>query len=72
MKTQANTRRDFLKTASLAAATLASANKTKGQAPPAIPVDNTALLQIDPQPKFPLSPYLYMQFMEPLGPPMDR
>ena len=24
-------------------------------------------LRIDPTPRFPLSPYLYMQFMEPLG-----
>jgi alpha-N-arabinofuranosidase len=26
-----------------------------------------ALVEIDPRPTFPLSPYLYMQFMEPLG-----
>ncbi|MEW6252791.1 MAG: alpha-L-arabinofuranosidase C-terminal domain-containing protein [Planctomycetota bacterium] len=29
--------------------------------------DERRLLRIDPRPKFALSPYLYMQFMEPLG-----
>src|SRR5215468_9088926 len=28
---------------------------------------DSQLIAIDPAPRFPLSPYLYMQFMEPLG-----
>ncbi|UCD30070.1 MAG: alpha-L-arabinofuranosidase [Planctomycetota bacterium] len=68
MKNQGKTRRHFLKTASLAAAaTMVSAQKTKSKNLPATPQDKTARLHLDPEPKFPLSPYLYMQFMEPLG-----
>ncbi|MHC4799767.1 MAG: alpha-L-arabinofuranosidase C-terminal domain-containing protein, partial [Planctomycetota bacterium] len=67
MKTQGKTRRDFLKAASLAAAaSVVSAKNTRGMSP-ATPADKTELLQVNPQPKFSLSPYLYMQFMEPLG-----
>ena len=57
-------RRTFLKDASLAAASLA-AGRTLGLSSPATP-DGTALV-VDPTPLFELSPYLYMQFMEPLG-----
>ncbi len=38
-----------------------------GAALPAHAADEQALVEIDPAPKFDLSPYLYMQFMEPLG-----
>ena len=33
----------------------------------AVSDDKAAVIQVDPQPRFDLSPYLYMQFMEPLG-----
>ena len=33
---------------------------------------NTAALRVDPEPRYELSPYLYMQFMEPLGAPTVR
>ncbi|MHB8733808.1 MAG: hypothetical protein ACYC6M_00770 [Terriglobales bacterium] len=51
-------RRDFLRTcgAGMASSTLL----------PALPVSADAVV-IDPTPRFTLSPYLYMQFMEPLG-----
>jgi alpha-L-arabinofuranosidase len=54
-----NTRRDFLKTvgAGAAALSLSSANADESSPP----------LLVNPQPRFDLSPYLYMQFMEPLG-----
>lgn len=56
-------RRDFLKKAGLGAAALVVST-------PNITVGSTSekpLLTVDPAPKFDLSPYLYMQFMEPLG-----
>jgi len=57
------TRRDFLKAVGVGAAAMVSS------------IDNTTgktgakkqLLTVDPRPRFDLSPYLYMQFMEPLG-----
>jgi len=36
----------------------------RGQEPD---TSNAAVLEVDPEPQFDLSPYLYMQFMEPLG-----
>ncbi len=51
------TRRAFLKSAIAAAATAAEAGTTA----------NPANVVIHPEPLFELSPYLYMQFMEPLG-----
>ena len=59
-------RRSFLTDTSIAAATLAL-GRTLGAAPQAPPQDGPSLLVIDPLPLFELSPYLYMQFMEPLG-----
>jgi alpha-L-arabinofuranosidase len=62
-------RRTFLKDSTMAAAAVAVADAF-GVAVPA-PLDaqrqeeNSIL--VDPRPLFPLSPYLYMQFMEPLG-----
>ena len=32
-----------------------------------MPDTDQNVLAVDPRPQFPLSPYLYMQFMEPLG-----
>ena len=58
------TRRDFLRESSLAAgfgplaASDLPAAPARGRPNP---------LRIDPAPLFPISPYLYMQFMEPLG-----
>jgi alpha-L-arabinofuranosidase len=59
-------RRSFLKDASLAAAGLAVGHTRR--LPPQAPAQaNRSTLVIDPVPLFELSPYLYMQFMEPLG-----
>ncbi|HSW02008.1 MAG TPA: twin-arginine translocation signal domain-containing protein [Sedimentisphaerales bacterium] len=51
------TRRDFMKAIGAAACVVGPAMTDAGR--PAIVVD--------PTPRFDLSPYLYMQFMEPLG-----
>jgi hypothetical protein len=58
-------RRSFLKDATIAAAGVAVGGRfgVAAQAPAGRP----ALLVVDPAPRFELSPYLYMQFMEPLG-----
>ncbi|MBN2477282.1 MAG: twin-arginine translocation signal domain-containing protein [Pirellulales bacterium] len=58
-------RRRFLKTAGLGSAALALSGQpmVRGDAG----IENRSLLTVDPRPKFELSPYLYMQFMEPLG-----
>lgn len=68
MNTPKSTRRGFLKAVGAGMAAMgvpvpsARAKETAGRS------DATqALLRIDPQPKYALSPYLYMQFMEPLG-----
>ena len=59
-------RRSFLKDASLAAAgltvgrTIALPRQTPSE-------ERRSTLVVDPVPRFELSPYLYMQFMEPLG-----
>src|SRR5436190_16933433 len=60
-------RRAFLKDASMAAAGLAVGGRlgVAAQAPAA--ASRHAPLIVDPVPLFELSPYLYMQFMEPLG-----
>jgi len=59
MSNNGNTRRDFLKTVGLGAASLAVPAAYAGEESPS--------LLVDPEPRFDLSPYLYMQFMEPLG-----
>ena len=59
-------RRTFLKDASLAAAGLAAGRLHAGAQTPAESRRPTSLI-VDPSPLFELSPYLYMQFMEPLG-----
>ena len=56
-----SSRRDVLRTTGLAAAGLLVATPTRADEP-AAPV-----LRIAPEPLFELSPWLYMQFMEPLG-----
>jgi alpha-L-arabinofuranosidase len=59
MSNPANTRRDFIKACGLGAAALTMS--------PLHAEEKDASLTVDPQPRFDLSPYLYMQFMEPLG-----
>ena len=59
MGEQNSTRRDFIKAVGLGAASLTIA--------PAYAKEKNSLLVVNPEPKFDLSPYLYMQFMEPLG-----
>ncbi len=54
-----NSRRDFLKAMGLGTAV---AMAGKAQAAP-----GTQTLRIDTNPQYDISPYLYMQFMEPLG-----
>ena len=60
-------RRSFLTDASMAAAGIAVGGRLQvlAQVPPA--TATRAPLVVDPVPLFELSPYLYMQFMEPLG-----
>jgi alpha-N-arabinofuranosidase len=54
-----SSRREFIKAVGLGAATLA--------VPQVNAAEPDSLLTVDPEPRFDLSPYLYMQFMEPLG-----
>lgn len=58
-------RRDFIKTAGIgttSAVLVHSANKLLGE-----DTLKKAVIEVNPNPKFELSPWLYMQFMEPLG-----
>lgn len=58
-------RRGFLKTVGLGCgAAVFAGQRLAGQERGA---NANALISVDPKPKFDLSPYLYMQFMEPLG-----
>jgi len=59
MGTYRSTRRQFIKTIGAGAAALA--------VPSAYSMQTNPLLVVNPEPRFDLSPYLYMQFMEPLG-----
>ena len=52
------TRRDFLKISTVSA--LALAQNAAAQ-------EKSSSIVVDPKPLFDISPYLYMQFMEPLG-----
>ncbi len=61
-------RRTFLTESSKAAASLAIAARTGAQErPPDRVATAGGSIAIEPEPLFELSPYLYMQFMEPLG-----
>jgi alpha-L-arabinofuranosidase len=62
-------RRTFLKESTMAAAGLAAAGSLRGAAPaaPGAQKQDGSSIFVDPTPLFELSPYLYMQFMEPLG-----
>ena len=59
MSKHISSRREFIKSVSLGAAALAM--------PSGHAKDRGSLLAVNPEPRFNLSPYLYMQFMEPLG-----
>ncbi len=59
-------RRSFLKDTSIAAAGL-TLSRTLGLPSQTPAHDRRSALLVDPVPLFELSPYLYMQFMEPLG-----
>ena len=59
MSTYRSTRRRFIKTIGAGAAALSLPSAYSAQANP--------MLTVNPEPQFDLSPYLYMQFMEPLG-----
>ncbi len=63
-----SSRRDFLKVvgAGMAAASIPPAGAQSATGPDR-EEQAGALLRVDPRPKFALSPWLYMQFMEPLG-----
>lgn len=56
-------RRNFIKMTGLGSTSLAVTNATLAS----VLKPSDATIQIDPKPVFDLSPYLYMQFMEPLG-----
>jgi hypothetical protein len=68
-------RRKFLKSVGLASAAAAlSGRPLSGRAVPGVPLaggepvpEGHEVVSVDPRPLFDLSPYLYMQFMEPLG-----
>ena len=60
-------RRSFLKDASMAAAGIAVGGRFGVAAQVPTATGRRAPLVVDPVPLFELSPYLYMQFMEPLG-----
>jgi len=63
-----DTRRGFLKQMGVGATMAAlSAGRAAAAQPGVAPQAAGTPLTIDPQPRFALSPYLYMQFMEPLG-----
>lgn len=58
MESKLSSRRDFLKATAAGAVAVSI---------PPVFADDEQTLAIDPKPRFELSPYLYMQFMEPLG-----
>ena len=57
-------RRHFLKIGGLSGASVAFENKVAASK---VLTSSTGVIEVDATPLFELSPYLYMQFMEPLG-----
>jgi len=66
MGTYRSTRRQFIKTIGAGVAALALRKESLGL-PAAYSAETNLLLVVNPEPRFDLSDYLYMQFMEPLG-----
>ena len=62
-------RRAFLKESTMAVAGIAAAGmlRVTAAAPLEAQSQTGSAIVVDPKPLFELSPYLYMQFMEPLG-----
>jgi alpha-N-arabinofuranosidase len=61
-------RRTFLKASAGAAAAIAAVGAAEaGAPPPDAQAQDAGTIAVDPAPLFELSPYLFMQFMEPLG-----
>jgi alpha-N-arabinofuranosidase len=67
MRRHSHTRREFLSAAAGLTAVVSPALGRTWVNPRNLAADEKALLCVDPTPAFALSPYLYMQFMEPLG-----
>ena len=67
MKQNQPTRRSLIKLLTASAAGVALTTDTASAIEVATPNENVPTLRIDPAPLFELSPYLYMQMMEPLG-----
>lgn len=61
------TRRNLLKSTGIGAAALALSSCSSSQRTQTMPAGERSVLQVEPEPGYDLSPYLYMQFMEPLG-----
>jgi len=61
------TRRNFLKSTGVGAAALALSSCGSSQGIQTTFAWDVSILRVDPKPMYELSPYLYMQFMEPLG-----
>ncbi|MHC4401215.1 MAG: alpha-L-arabinofuranosidase C-terminal domain-containing protein [Planctomycetota bacterium] len=59
MSESRSSRRDFMKTVGIGAAAFSASSARAAEA--------ADVLAVSPEPRFDLSPYLYMQFMEPLG-----
>jgi alpha-L-arabinofuranosidase len=64
MKQSTLNRRNFIEILGAAVPAIGLEPGSPGTVPPAGRLTD---IEIDPTPRFPLSPYLYMQFMEPLG-----
>jgi alpha-L-arabinofuranosidase len=60
-------RRAFLRESTLAAAGIAAAGALRAAPPMEVHAETESAIRVDPTPLFELSPYLYLQFMEPLG-----
>jgi alpha-N-arabinofuranosidase len=68
MSTPGSTRREFLKAVGVGAAAMSIVDARGNTIRAMGRADRTnGLLIVDPQPRYALSPYLYQQFMEPLG-----
>jgi alpha-L-arabinofuranosidase len=67
MQSNGSTRRDFLKAVGAGAAVASIPAKISQAARSTPNGEPKGMVKVDPEPKYALSPYLYQQFMEPLG-----